>query len=115
MLMTAPGYGAARRGVSSGRHRDRSRYHGPGRRLLHPVAGAGTRLFKGCRWTLECGNDPARGFARGARLMTVAADEPDRSGLVCVAVTGVRAPLAILEALSRPREELPHVLADLQQ
>ena len=47
--------------------------------------------------------------------MTVAADEPDRSGLVCVAVTGVRAPLTVLEALSRPREELPGALPDLHR
>jgi glutamyl-tRNA reductase len=47
--------------------------------------------------------------------MTVAADEPDRSGLVCVAVTGARAPLAVLEALSRPREELPGALPDLHR
>jgi glutamyl-tRNA reductase len=47
--------------------------------------------------------------------MTVAADEPERSGLVCVAVTGVRAPMAVLEALSFPRDELSVTLPDLQR
>jgi glutamyl-tRNA reductase len=47
--------------------------------------------------------------------MTEPGDEPDRSGLICVAVTGVRAPMSVLEALSRPREELPDALLDLQK
>src|SRR5262245_41475511 len=58
---------------------------------------------------------PLGSWHEGARLMTGAADEPDRSGLVCVAVTGVRAPLTVLEALSRPRDELTSGLPDLQR
>jgi glutamyl-tRNA reductase len=46
--------------------------------------------------------------------MTSAWDEPDRSGLVCVAVTGVRAPITVLEALSVPRERLAETLPDLR-
>lgn len=42
-------------------------------------------------------------------------DGPEHAGLVCVAVTGVRAPMAVLEALSRPREELPESLPDLRR
>lgn len=47
--------------------------------------------------------------------MTVAGDEPDRSSLVCVAVTGVRAPMSVLEALSFAREDLAATLPDLQR
>jgi len=46
--------------------------------------------------------------------MTGATDEPDRTGLVCVAVTGVRAPMSVLEALSFPRDELAQVLPELR-
>src|SRR5690242_17605891 len=73
-----------------------------------------TRLLKGPRCTLGR-SDPARGFARGARLMREGTDRPEHAGLVCVAVTGVRAPMAVLEALSRPREELPASLPDLRR
>jgi glutamyl-tRNA reductase len=47
--------------------------------------------------------------------MTMASAELDRSGLVCLAVTGVHAPMTVLEALSLPREEVSAVLPDLRR
>src|SRR3954452_19576318 len=108
---TAPGRVAARPGGS----RPPTRISGPVAGSYTPWASARHKVVQRFPMDARGRKVPTRGFARGAREMTVAGDEPERSGLVCVTVTGVRAPMSVLEALSFPRDRLPAILPDLQR